>query len=131
MLRTQYESIQSTKRNASHELHLSASIRISCCIIVDSLLRLSESRKDPRPVQLARPTKALYFFPLFLMPCPPVFRGPLPLALSASSFLALASVPSSQSNALIGILRARTSSLFGLERQLLLVKFFLLLLWRL
>lgn len=34
----------------------------------------------------------VYFFPLFLMPCAPVFRGPLlPLALAASSALAFAS----------------------------------------
>lgn len=32
-----------------------------------------------------------YFFPLFLIPCWPAFRGPLPLALSAISLRALSS----------------------------------------
>lgn|SRR5688572_15903242 len=33
-----------------------------------------------------------YFLPLFLMPCPPVLRGPLPPTLAASSLRAFSSV---------------------------------------
>lgn len=39
--------------------------------------------------------QSVYFFPLFLMPWPPVLRGPLPPALAASSLRALASVAQS------------------------------------
>lgn len=34
----------------------------------------------------------VYFLPLFLIPCPPVFRGPFPPALAASSLRAFSSV---------------------------------------
>lgn len=36
-------------------------------------------------------SSSLYFLPLFLMPWPPVLRGPLPPALAASSFRAFSS----------------------------------------
>lgn len=45
------------------------------------------------PTMSGQATQSIvYFLPLFLMPCWPVFRGPFPPALAAISFLAFSSV---------------------------------------
>src|SRR5271168_2877061 len=55
--------------------------------------------------QLSDAVACIYFFPDFLMPCWPVFRGPLPLlAFSAISLRALASA------AILALCAASTSS---------------------
>jgi len=105
----------------------------------------SELRSAPRRRRLVAKCSFLYsprlvlnrydkcvfcLLPLFFIPCCPAFSGPLPLALSAISFRALASggcqlaAPSLPHG-------KQTCSLLGLEGHILLVQIFLFFLGRL
>lgn len=44
----------------------------------------------------------VYFLPLFLIPCPPVLRGPFPPALAASSLRAFSSIDETMVSRLFG-----------------------------
>jgi hypothetical protein len=87
-IRIQCRSISSSVSNAGQSHHpypmqVNLIIRIQCRSISSSVSNAGQSHHE---------FSSIYFFPDFLIPWFPELIGPLPLAFSASSFLALASI---------------------------------------
>lgn len=84
LIRMCQSQIDVFSRPASNLLVMNAALgfHTSCCT----------THNWHEPDWVARASKCLYFFPLFLIPWPPEFNGPFPPALAAISFRAFSSI---------------------------------------